>query len=325
MSVALQATEAPALITLEDIHAARRRIAPYVNVTPIVAMSVRGLRLKAETLHPIGAFKIRGAFNAILSLTDEARAAGVVAHSSGNHAQAVAYAAKVLGVAATVVMPADAPAAKVAGVKRAGAELIIVGGASAERADKARALAAERGLTLIAPFDQDPIMAGTGTIGLEILEQAPDVETVFAPVSGGGLLGGLAAAIKLTRPGVRVIGVEPELAADAHASFQAGRIVSISAAEAARTAADGLRVQQLGLRTWPHIHAFVDDIVTVSEDAMKAAMRQIAREARLVAEPSGAVAIAGALAHAADPNRSVAVLSGGNVDMQAYAAVLTEG
>ena len=325
MSVALQATEAPALITLEAIHAARRRIAPYVSLTPIVAMSVCGLRLKAETLHPIGAFKIRGAFNAILSLTDEARAAGVVAHSSGNHAQAVAYAAKVLGVAATVVMPQDAPAAKVAGVRRAGAELIIVGGASAERADKARALAAERGLTLIAPFDQDPIMAGTGTIGLEILEQAPDVETVFAPVSGGGLLGGLAAAIKLTRPAVRVIGVEPELAADAHASLQAGRIVSISAADAARTAADGLRVQQLGVRTWPHIHAFVDDIVTVSEDAMKAAMRQIAREARLVAEPSGAVAIAGALAHAADPNRSVAVLSGGNVDLAAYAAVMAEG
>ncbi len=326
MSAALQTmAETPTLITLADIHAARQRIAPYVSLTPVVAMSVSGLRLKAETLHPIGAFKIRGAFNAILSLSDEAKAAGVVAHSSGNHAQAVAYAAKVLGVAATVVMPADAPAPKVAGVRRAGAELVIVGGASAERADKARALAAERGLTLIAPFDQDPIMAGTGTIGLEILEQAPDVETVFAPVSGGGLLGGLAAAIKLTRPSVRVIGVEPELAADAQASFRAGHIVSISAADAARTAADGLRVQQLGLRTWPHIHAYVDDIITVSEDATRDAMRRIAGEARLIAEPSGAVAIAGALAHGADPAKSVAILSGGNVDPAAYAAALAEG
>jgi threonine dehydratase len=310
------------LIGLDEILAARARIAPYVGLTPIVAMTPGGLRLKAESLHPIGVFKIRGAFNALLLLDAAARAAGVVAHSSGNHAQAVAYAARRLGIPAVVVMPSNAPAVKVEGVRRWGAEIIIVGPASSERAAKSRELAKMRGLTLIEPYDAEAIMAGTGTIGLEILEQAPDVETVFAPVSGGGLIGGLAAAIKLTRPAVRVIGVEPELAADAYESLKAGRVVSLTAEETSRTAADGLRVQHLGARTWPHLRAFVDEIVTVSEEAIGDAMRRIAHEARLVAEPSGAVSAAGALAHARGTARSVAVLSGGNVDPALYAAIL---
>ena len=314
-----------ALITLAAIEAARERIAPHVRQTPLVAMNPSGLRLKAENLQPIGAFKLRGAFNALLSLTPAQRAAGVVAHSSGNHAQAVAYAAARLGIRATIVMPGNAPTPKIEGVRREGAEIVMVGAASAERAQMARDLAAEREVALIEPFDMDEIMAGTGTIGLEILDQAPDVEVVFAPVSGGGLLGGLAAAIKLTRPAVKVIGVEPERAADAYASFKAGEVVSITAEQAASTLADGLRVQRLGARTWPHIRAYVDDIVTVSEDEMRAAMRRIAAEARLIAEPSGAVAIAGALAHGSDSRRSVAVLSGGNVEPALYAAILAEG
>ena len=317
-------TDHNALITLEAIHAARRRIAPYIEPTPIVAMTPSGLRLKAESLHPIGAFKLRGAFNAILSLDADQRAAGIVAHSSGNHAQAVAFAAARLGVRAVVVMPSDAPAIKIEGVRRSAAELVLVGPTSAERAERAAALAVEHGLTPIPPFDADTVMAGTGTIGLEILEQAPDAQTVFAPVSGGGLLAGLATAIKLSRPDVRVIGVEPELAADAFESFRAGHIVSFTAEQVSRTLADGLRVQKLGARTWPHIRAYVDEIVTVSEEAMKAAMRKIAGEARLIAEPSGAVAIAGALAHATDNAHSVAVLSGGNVDPALYAAILAE-
>ncbi len=312
------------MINLADIQAARRRIAPYVGLTPLVTMSVSGLRLKAESLHPIGAFKIRGAFNAILSLSDDERRAGVVAHSSGNHAQAVAYAAMRLGVSAIVVMPSNAPATKIAGVRRAGAEIVFVGVASAERAAEARRLAAERGLTLIEPFDMDPIMAGTGTIGLEILEQAPEAKTVFAPVSGGGLLGGLAAAIKLTRPEVRVIGVEPALAGDAQASLRAGHIISFSPEDVARTMADGLRVQQLGARTWPHIQAYVDEIVTVSEADIAEAMRRIAHEARLVAEPSGAVAIAGALAWPGGTTDAVSVLSGGNVDPALFARIMTQ-
>lgn len=312
------------MITLADIVAAKERIAPYVRATPVVAMNPSGLRLKAENLHPIGAFKLRGAFNALLSLAPEVRARGVIAHSSGNHAQAVAYAAARLGVSATIVMPGDAPAPKRAGVIREGAEIVPVGLSGNERARVARELAAERGLALIEPFDMDEIMAGTGTIGLEILDQAPEVKTVFAPVSGGGLLGGLAAAIKLSGSSARVIGVEPELANDAYQSFRAGQVVSITADQAVRTFCDGLRVQQLGGRTWPHIHAFVDDIVTVSETEVRAAMRAIASEARLIAEPSGAASVAGALASGGELGASVAVVSGGNVDPALYAAVLGE-
>ncbi len=313
-----------ALITLAEIEAARARIAPYVSPTPIVAMTPSGLRLKAESLTAIGAFKIRGAFNALLCLTEAQRAAGVVAHSSGNHAQAVAFAAARLGVRATIVMPSNAPKTKVEGVRRYGAEIVTVGPASSERAAKADELAAERGAALILPFDMLEIIRGTGTIGLEILEQAPDVATVFAPVSGGGLLGGLAAAIKLSRPEVRVIGVEPGLANDAWQSFRAGQVISITAEEASRTLADGLRVQRLGARTWPHIRAFVDDIVTVSEPEIRADMRRIAREGRLIAEPSGAVAAAGALASGSDLKTCVAVLSGGNVDLAMLAEILAE-
>lgn len=312
------------LITREEIQAAGQRIAPYVPQTPIVAMTPCGLRLKAENLTAIGAFKIRGAFNALLGLGEEAKARGVVAHSSGNHAQAVAYAAATLGIPAAIVMPSNAPKSKVEGVRRCGAEIVVVGSASLERAAKAKALAAERGAALVEPFDMLEIMRGTGTIGLEILEQAPDVTTVFAPVSGGGLLGGLAAAIKLSRPEVTVIGVEPELANDAFQSFRAGEIVSITAEQASSTIADGLRVQRLGERTWPHIRAYVDDIITVSEADIRQAMRRIAGEARLVAEPSGAVATAGAFKSGVDLKASVAVISGGNVDRPMLAEILAE-
>jgi len=304
--------------------------AGVIRETPVLSSQTLAERtgvavaLKAENLQRTGSFKLRGALAKIASLGDRCEA-GVVCGSAGNHAQAVAYAAARLGIRATIVMPSNAPATKVAGVRREGAEIVTVGPASAERAAKARELAAMRGAALIEPFDMDEIMCGTGTIGLEILEQAEDVEVVFAPVSGGGLLGGLAAAIKLSRPGVRVIGVEPERANDAFQSFRAGEIVAISAEQASSTLADGLRVQRLGARTWPHIRAFVDDIVTVSEDAMREAMRKIAAEARLIAEPSGAVAAAGALAYGGDVKRSVAVLSGGNVDPALYAEILTEG
>ncbi|MEO8811307.1 MAG: threonine/serine dehydratase [Caulobacteraceae bacterium] len=307
---------------LARVRAAARRIAPHVAVTPLVAMGEGGPRLKAESLHPTGAFKIRGAFNAILSLPPGTRARGVIAHSSGNHALAVAFAARRLGLAAVVVMPSNAPTVKLVGVRRLGAEVVIVGPASAERAARAANLAAERGLTLVPPYDSLEIMAATGTIALELLRQAPDAEAVFAPLSGGGLMGGVAAAIKLTRPKVRVIGVEPLLAADALESFRAGRIVSLPAEAMARTMADGLRVQRLGDLTWPRVRDFVDEIVTVSEDAIGGAMRQIAGEARLVAEPSGAVSVAGALAWPGCGPRCVAILSGGNVDPALYARIL---
>jgi threo-3-hydroxy-L-aspartate ammonia-lyase len=312
------------MITLEAIGAAARRISPYVNPTPLVAMTPTGVRLKAENLHPIGAFKIRGAFNAILSLTDEQRARGVIAYSSGNHAQAVAYAAHVLAVTAIIVMPRSAPKLKLANTRRWGAEIVEVGLGSDERREKGEALAAERGLSLVPPYDSLAIIAGTGTIGLEILEDFPDVEVVAVPVSGGGLIAGVSAALKLTRPNIRVIGVEPELANDAAQSFAAGKIVAISAEQAVRTISDGLRSQSLGENNWPHVQAYVDEIVTVSEDQIKPAVRRIAAETRLVAEPSGATALAGLLTTNAPLDRSVAVLSGGNLDPETLAAILTE-
>ena len=318
------AQSASDLIPLQAFRDAAMRIAPHVNATPLVPMIPTGLRLKAESLHPIGAFKLRGAFNAILSLSEAERARGVIAYSSGNHAQAVSYAAHKLGVRAVIIMPDNAPRAKLEGTRRWGAEVVIVGPASAERAARAKALQAEHGYALIPPFDLREVMEGTGTIGLEILDAAPDIDTIYAPVSGGGLLGGLAAAVKQSNPAVRVIGVEPELADDAAQSLRAGRIVTLSAQEVTRTIADGLRVQQLGDLTWPHIRSFVDEIVTVSEAEIRAAMRAIAGGAKLVAEPSGAVAAAGALKRGGDLTRSVAVLSGANVDLDVLAEILGE-
>jgi threonine dehydratase len=313
------------LLGLSDIRAAAARIAPFVGRTPIVVMTPTGLKLKAESLHPIGAFKLRGAFNAILSLSDEQRARGVVAHSSGNHAQAVAYAAHHLGVKAAVVMPGGAPRVKLEATRSWGAEIHLVDHAGKERASKCAELARMHGLSVIEPYDSLVIMAGTGTIGLEILAQCEGLRHVVVPVSGGGLIGGVAAAVAQSNPGVYVIGVEPELAADARESFRTGHIARVEPELAQRTIADGLRVPQIGVLPFAHVRRFVHDIVTVSEDQIRDAMRRIAREARLIAEPSGAVSIAGALALGLDPGTTVAVLSGGNVDPEDYAAIIGEG
>lgn len=317
----MTAPETP-LLGVVDIHTAATRIAAYVGQTPLLAMTPTGLRLKAESLHPIGAFKLRGAFNAILSLSDAERARGVIAHSSGNHAQAVAYAAYKLGVKAAVVMPGAAPRVKLEATRAWGAEIHLVDPAGKNRAARCAELAAANGFSVIEPFNSRAIMAGTGTIGLEIVSQFADVKDVFVPVSGGGLIGGVAAALKQASKAIRVIGVEPELAADAQASLRGGRIVRVDPELTQRTIADGLRVPQVGEMPFVHIRAFVDDIVTVSEPQIRDAMRRIFREARLVAEPSGAVAIAGALSHDTIPTRSVAILSGGNVDPEMFAAIL---
>lgn len=321
------------LVDLDEIRAARARIAPWVVRTPLVGMTGSGVVLKAESLQPSGSFKLRGAFNSLLLLDDAQRARGVVAHSSGNHAVAVAMAGAALGVPATVVMPADAPAVKRHATEAAGAEVVVVGPASSERAERAAALAAERGLALVEPYDSDAVLAATATIALEVLEDLPgagdEPPELYVPISGGGLAGGVAAGAKLTDRRVRVVGVEPEVAADALASRRAGERVALPADQMARTIADGLRVQQVGERPWPHLEAFVDDIVTVTEDEIRAAMRAVAVEARLVAEPSGAVPVAAAMAgHGSDgrsPGRRVAVLTGGNVDLPFLAEVLAAG
>jgi threonine dehydratase len=310
------------LVNLDSIRAAAERIAPYVFRTPIVAMVPGGIGLKAENLQPVGAFKIRGAFNAVLSLSEAERARGVIAHSSGNHAQAVAYAAHRLHVKAVIVVPDNAPAVKLEATKRWGAEIHLVSFMGNARYEVCAELAERHGYVVVPPFDSAAIIAGTGTIGLEILAQKPDVEAVYVPVSGGGLIAGIAAAIKQSNAAIRVVGIEPELANDAQQSLRTGHLVRVPPEQTVRTIADGLRVSQVGAIPWAHIQAYVDDIVTVTEDQIRDAMRRIASEARLVTEPSGAVAAAAALANTASPERTVAIVSGGNVDPQLYASVI---
>ena len=310
------------LVSLADMRAAAERIARYIFATPLVPMTPSGLWLKAESLQPVGAFKIRGAFNAILSLTDEEQRRGVIAHSSGNHAQAVAYAAKTLGVKAVIVIPSNVPSVKVEATRRWGAEIHLVDFMGDARAETCAALERTHGYVLVPPYESMRIVAGTGTIGLEILEQKPNVRRVYVQVSGGGLISGVAAAIKQTKPDIKIIGVEPEFANDAQQSLRAGHIVNVPPQETVRTIADGLRVSQVGDIPWRHIRAYVNDIVTVSEEQIREAMRRIASEARLVAEPSGAVAAAGAFACGQPLDESVAVVSGGNVDPQMYAEIV---
>jgi threonine dehydratase len=320
------------LVGLADIRAAHDRIRPHLARTPMVPMDARGVVLKAESLQPSGAFKLRGAFNTLLQLPARQRERGVVAHSSGNHAIAVAYAGAALGIPTLIVMPHDAPRVKVERTRSLGASVELVGSASDERAARAAELAADEGYRLVAPYDSEAVVAATGTITVEAVEDHPGgpggLAEIYVPISGGGLAAGVAAAAKGLDPAIRVIGVEPEVAADALASRRAGRIVALPAEQMARTAADGLRVRQVGAVPWPHIEAFVDEIVTVGEDEIRAAVRAVAGEARLVAEPSGATPVAAAIAgrggRGASPAARVAVLTGGNVDPDVYAGILAE-
>ncbi len=323
------ATSVP-LVSLDDVRAAAGRLRGVAIRTPLVPFGrVRDRRyLKAESLQPIGAFKIRGAYNAIALLSPEARARGVITYSSGNHAQGVARAALLLGAPALVVMPSDAPQVKRDRVAADGAEIIVVGPASDERRIVAEELAAARNLTVIPPFDDDRVIAGQGTVGLEIAEDLPDVEAVLVPVGGGGLASGVAVAVTALASTARVIGVEPELAADARDSLAAGRIVAWPASDVSRTLADGTRTQSVGERTFAHMAAMLDRIVTVTEAEIAASVRLVAEESRLVVEPSGALSVAAMVFHAAELGLErgggpiVAVLSGGNVDPARYRALL---
>lgn len=318
------------MIGLDEIDAARRRLRGVALRTPLVpcprGREDRALYFKPESLQPTGAFKLRGAYNKISSLSQRERRRGVVAHSSGNHAQAVAYAAAALGTRAVIVMPRSAPRVKLDATQALGAEIVTVGAESGERARRAEQLAAEHGYVPVPPYDDEVLIAGQGTIGPEILEDLPEVETVLVPVSGGGLISGIAAAIKLARPEVRVIGVEPELAADARASLRSGRLVEFPAERVGRTVADGLRVQRLGEAPFEYVRAFVDDIVAVTDEEILEAMRRLALRVRLVAEPSGAVTFAAYLFHEDElpaSRRTVAVISGGNVEPGLLAEVLS--
>jgi threonine dehydratase len=329
---------ADSLVTLEEIQAAAERLRGVTVRTPLLpfghvpASGPADAYLKPESLQPTGAFKLRGAYNAIAQLGPAERRAGVIAHSSGNHAQGVARAARMLGVAATIVMPSDASAMKLDRTRADGATIVIVGPSSEERATRASELAAERGLVPIPPFDDGRVIAGQGTAGLEIVEQLAGMGvagafTVLAPIGGGGLASGVATAVRALRPEARTYGVEPVLAADARDSLAAGRIVRWPAEATNRTIADGQRVTAIGDLPFRHLSAYVEAILTVEDDEICRAMVRAQQEARLVLEPSGATALAALLfALPMDaPRPVVALLSGGNVDPARYAACIARG
>jgi threonine dehydratase len=305
------------MTTLDEIREAAERVRRIARVTPLVDVSNlagRSLLVKCESLQPGGAFKIRGAYNMVAQLSPEQRRRGVVTYSSGNHGQAMALAARELGAPAVVVMPTTAPQIKVDGARSFGAEVIFAGTTSAERKTRAEQEAAERGLTMVPPFDHEWIIAGQGSLGLEILDQCADVATILVPVGGGGLLAGVAAAVKQSRPSVRVIGVEPAGAAAMKASLEAGHAVTLP-----RTAsvADGLMPVRPGDLTFAHAKEFVDGVITVDDDEIVDAVMWLFTKAKIVAEPSGAATVAAALTNkVAGDGPVVAIVSGGNISLE---------
>lgn len=309
-------------VSLDDVRAAQERLRPFVHRTPILTCSTLSrmagceLFFKAEHLQRGGSFKLRGALNRLLQLSPAERARGVVAFSSGNHAQGVALAAKLLGLPAAIVMPHDAPGVKLEATRGYGAEVILYDRMREDREAIAAALCESRGATLVPPFDDPRVIAGQGTVGLEVTEQLPELEVALIPIGGGGLCGGMALALKAHNPGLRVIGVEPALGADAQASLRAGHIVRIAQPE---TIADGAATQAVGRHTFPLLRALCDDVVTVSEAEIARALLLTLARAKQVVEPTGALTTAAALFGAAarhtSGRRVLSVLCGGNLDL----------
>ena len=315
------------LVSVAAIRDAAARIAKIARRTPMLDVSDlagRPLLLKCEPQQPGGAFKIRGATNMLMRLSDDQRARGVITFSSGNHGQAVALAASKLGSPAVIVMPTTAPAVKVAGVKRWGGEVILEGTTSNDRRVRAEKEAAARGLTMVPPFDHEWVIEGQGTLGLEILDQEPDVSIVVVPVGGGGLIAGVSAAIRQSKPDVTIIGVEPEGAAKMSTSLSAGAPVTL---DKTSSIADGLMPVRPGDITFQHVQQFVDRVVTVTDADIARAALWLFHEAKQVVEPSGAATVAAVLwppdgSPLVDKSRKVvAVLSGGNVAPETLAAL----
>ncbi len=308
------------LVALADIQAAAARVRGVARRTPVIPSARDGVFLKCENMQPMGAFKMRGAYNMVAQLAPDVRARGVITYSSGNHGQAVAMAAQRLGAPSVIVMPETAPGVKVDGARAYGAEVVFAGRTSFDRKHRAEEIAAARGLTIVPPFDHEWIIAGQGTVGLEILEQCPDVRTVFVPVGGGGLIAGVATAIKRTRADVQVIGVEPAGAAKMSTSLAAGQPVTL---EKTTSIADGLLTLRPGELTFAHAQAFVDAVWTVTDDEIASAVQWLFATAKIVVEPSGAAATAGILARAQPSGQTVAVVSGGNVAPEDFARYIT--
>jgi threonine dehydratase len=310
-------------ISIDDVRAAAERIAPLAHRTPLLRSRTLDARvgapvaLKAENLQRAGAFKFRGACNAVASLRPD----GVCSVSSGNHAQALALAAREHGTHATILMPRDAPASKRAATEGYGAEVLEFDRYSEDRDALVRELAAERGLTLVHPYDEPLVMAGQGTVGLELAAEVDDLDVVLVPCGGGGLLSGVATAIKALLPAARIVGVEPQASDDTARSLHAGERVTV---EVSRTIADGQQLPTPGERTWPVIRALVDDVVTVSDAEIVEAMRLLFERMKVVAEPSGATALAALLAGRVELRAGTVgvVISGGNVDAARFAALM---
>jgi threonine dehydratase len=312
-------------LAFDDLAGAAARLRGKVLRTPLLGFDdVPGLRLKPENLQRVGSFKIRGASNAIAALGEDTRRAGVVAYSSGNHAQAVAAAAADAGIAALIVIDDAAPTCKIERTRSYGTEVVTV--PLAEREATARHYAAERGATIIPPFDHPDVIAGQGSIGIEIAGDAPSVDTVLVPVSGGGLASGIGIALRCLAPRARVVGVEPELAGDTREGWQAGHRVDWAPEKRGRTCADGLRAQPSEL-TFGLLQEVLDEVVTVSEEEISGAVAAIASRARLVSEPSGAVGVAAYLRYRETMRLgcSVAVVSGGTINPASFAEILARG
>jgi threonine dehydratase len=314
------------LVPIEAIREAARALEGVALRTPLVDIPALWQQLgvpvaaKCEHLQSVGAFKIRGAYTAVSRIDEHRRARGVITYSSGNHGQAVAMAARLLGTKAVVVMPERAPAIKVAGVQRLGGEVVIAGNSSAERYRLAHELAEDRGLAMVPPYESLDVIAGQGTCGLEILEDRPDVETILVPVGGGGLIAGIAAAVFELKPTVRVIGVEPEGAPKLARALEQGRPVQL---ESTQSLADGLLPLAVGKLPFAVMSPVVREAVQVSEAEIAAAVRFLYHELQLVTEPSGAVTTAALLAGRIRPTGStVVVVSGGNVDPEVFSRLV---
>jgi threonine dehydratase len=317
------------LVTLQDLKRAAEVLKPVAVRTPLLFDDVLSeklgveVRYKPECLQRAGAFKFRGAYNFLHSLPADVRARGVVAPSSGNHGQGVAMAGRLLGVPVIVVMPTNVTAAKRSGAERLGAKIVLAGTTTQDRADKAREICDAQGLTLVHPYDDPMIIAGQGTVGLEIAEDCPEVSTVLVPVGGGGLSAGVATAIKLMLPNARVIGVEPVSAPKLLRAREQGapvRLVSTGGL------ADGLQATEIGGRTFMHHQAYIDDVVLVDDSPLPSAMQHLLDRIKIVVEPSGAITAAALLTGAVKPSGSVvAVLSGGNVEWSGIRQLLPPG